>query len=120
MVMYDYRNLKFIKLDRIGYTFLNMDSTNLYNVNFSVRVSNELGAAHPRTAKFSVVVVVMSAFMIGVIISSVLLIFQDQYPSLFTKSAQVKHVVYELTPLLAFCIVVNSIQPALSGIHTPI
>ncbi|KAK6160233.1 hypothetical protein DH2020_003614 [Rehmannia glutinosa] len=81
-----------------------------------VRVSNELGASRPRTAKFSVVVMVISAFLIGLIVSILLLIFQDQYPSLFSDSLDVKQVVYELTPLLAFSIVVNSIQPALSGV----
>ncbi|KAG8366072.1 hypothetical protein BUALT_Bualt17G0037900 [Buddleja alternifolia] len=87
-----------------------------FNAAISVRVSNELGASHPRTAKFSVVVMVISAFLIGLIVSILLLIFQYQYPSLFTKSSEVKELVYELTPLLAFCIVVNSIQPALSGV----
>ncbi|KAK6160237.1 hypothetical protein DH2020_003618 [Rehmannia glutinosa] len=81
-----------------------------------VRVSNELGASHPRTAKFSVAVMVISAFLIGLIVSILLLIFQEQYPSLFSDSDAVKDVVYDLTPLLAFCIVVNSIQPALSGV----
>ncbi|GFP82649.1 protein transparent testa 12 [Phtheirospermum japonicum] len=81
-----------------------------------VRVSNELGASRPKTAKFSVVVMVVSAFFIGLLVSILLLVFQDQYPSLFSDSDAVKEVVYELTPLLAFSIVVNSIQPALSGV----
>ncbi|GFP82645.1 protein transparent testa 12 [Phtheirospermum japonicum] len=87
-----------------------------FNAAISVRVSNELGASHPRTAKFSVVVMVVSAFLIGLFVSIILLIFQDKYPSLFSDSKEVKEVVNDLTPLLAFCIVVNSIQPALSGV----
>ncbi|CAI9775361.1 unnamed protein product [Fraxinus pennsylvanica] len=86
------------------------------NAAISVRVSNELGAAHPRTAKFSVVVVVISSFVIGLVISLILIIFRQQYPSLFSNSTIVKKVVYDLTPLLAFCIIVNNIQPALSGV----
>ncbi|KAK4358270.1 hypothetical protein RND71_023880 [Anisodus tanguticus] len=86
------------------------------NAAISVRVSNELGAAHPRTAKFSVVVVVFSSFFIGLLLSVFLLVFRSQYPNLFAESESVKHLVYELTPLLAFCIVVNNIQPALSGV----
>ncbi|KAK4358271.1 hypothetical protein RND71_023881 [Anisodus tanguticus] len=39
-----------------------------------------------------------------------------QYPNLFAESESVKRLVYELTPLLAFCMVVNNIQPALSGV----
>ncbi|XP_070016100.1 protein DETOXIFICATION 29-like [Nicotiana sylvestris] len=86
------------------------------NAAISVRVSNELGAAHPRTAKFSVVVVVVSSFLIGLLLSVFLLVFRRQYPTLFAESESVKHLVYELTPLLAFCIVVNNIQPSLSGV----
>ena len=78
-------------------------------------MSNELGAAHPRTAKFSVLVIVLSSFVIGLFFSLVLIIFQDQYPSLFTDSEEIKKVVNGLTPLLAACLVVNNIQPALSG-----
>lgn len=87
-----------------------------FNAAISVRVSNELGASHPRTAKFSVVVMVISSFVIGLTFAILLLIFQNQYPSLFSDSPAVKAVVYELTPLLAFSITVNSIQPGLSGV----
>ncbi|CAI9092997.1 OLC1v1028392C1 [Oldenlandia corymbosa var. corymbosa] len=86
------------------------------NAAISVRVSNELGAAHPRTAKFSVLVVVVVAFLIGVGLSIFLLVFRKQYPSLFSESDEVKNLVYDLTPLLAFCIVLNNVQPALSGV----
>nr|GMD26462.1 protein DETOXIFICATION 29-like [Ipomoea batatas] len=86
------------------------------NAAISVRVSNELGAGHPRTAKFSVVVVVMSSFVLGVLISAVLLIFRRQYPALFADDEVVKALVYNLTPLLATCIVVSNIQPTLSGV----
>ncbi|KAG8366048.1 hypothetical protein BUALT_Bualt17G0035500 [Buddleja alternifolia] len=87
-----------------------------FNAAISVRVSNELGAAHPRTAKFSVLVVVSSSFFIGLLCSITLLIFHKQYPSIFSDSLAVKEIVYQLTPLLAFCIVVNNVQPALSGV----
>ncbi|XP_074334599.1 protein DETOXIFICATION 30-like isoform X2 [Apium graveolens] len=86
------------------------------NAAISVRVSNELGAAHPKTAKFSVVVVVLSSFVIGLILSLTLIIFRKQYPSLFTDSEEVERVVNVLTPLLATCLVINTIQPALSGV----
>ncbi|CAA0813452.1 root hair specific 2 [Striga hermonthica] len=87
-----------------------------FNAAISVRVSNELGASRPRTARFSIVVMVIYSFLVGLFISTILLIFRAQYPSLFSNSGEVKQVVYELTPLLAFCIVVNSIQPGLSGV----
>ncbi|KAM1719553.1 hypothetical protein ACFX12_021343 [Malus domestica] len=82
----------------------------------SVRVSNELGAAHPRTAKFSLVVAVVTSFFIGVALSLALIITRDIYPSLFSSDLAVKALVKHLTPLLATCIVINSIQPVLSGV----
>ncbi|KAI3720344.1 hypothetical protein L6452_21260 [Arctium lappa] len=87
-----------------------------FNAAISVRVSNELGAAHPRTAKFSIVVVVVSSFLIGLLLAILLIIFRHQYPSLFADSAEVQYAVNKLTPLLAACIVINNIQPALSGV----
>lgn len=80
-----------------------------------MRVSNELGAAHPRTAKFSLVVAVATSFLIGVAISIVLIAAREDYPSLFSSDSSVKALVKQLTPLLAFCIVINNIQPVLSG-----
>ncbi|KAI5555156.1 hypothetical protein BDE02_19G061700 [Populus trichocarpa] len=86
------------------------------NAAISVRISNELGAAHPRTAKFSLVVAVVSSFIIGLIIAAILLIFRKTYPSLFSSDLDVQDLVRELTPLLALCIVVDNVQPVLSGV----
>ena len=80
-----------------------------------MRVSNELGANHPRTAKFSLVVAVITSTLIGVIVSTVLLIFRNQYPSLFVGDEEVIILVKELTPILALSIVINNVQPVLSG-----
>ncbi|XP_021647783.2 protein DETOXIFICATION 29 isoform X2 [Hevea brasiliensis] len=81
-----------------------------------VRVSNELGAGHPRTAKFSVAVAVISSFTIGVIISVILILTRNKYPSLFSKDSQVKELVKKLTPLLATSVVINNVQPVLCGV----
>ncbi|XP_017969949.1 PREDICTED: protein DETOXIFICATION 29 [Theobroma cacao] len=85
------------------------------NAAISVRVSNELGAGHPRTAKFSLVVAVISSFLIGLALSLILIIFKNKYPYLFSNDTQVQDLVKELTPLLALCIVINNVQPVLSG-----
>ncbi|XVE92356.1 hypothetical protein REPUB_Repub01dG0090000 [Reevesia pubescens] len=85
------------------------------NAAISVRVSNELGAGHPRTAKFSLMVAVISSFLIGVIISLILIIFRDTYPYLFSNDSRVQDLVKDLTPLLALCIVIDNVQPVLSG-----
>ncbi|KAF5443094.1 hypothetical protein F2P56_035682 [Juglans regia] len=86
------------------------------NAAISVRVSNELGAAHPRTAKFSLVVAVITSFLIGVVLSLILIITRNDYPSLFSSDTDVEDLVKELTPILALCIVINNVQPVLSGV----
>ncbi|MED6109102.1 Protein DETOXIFICATION 29 [Stylosanthes scabra] len=86
------------------------------NAAVSVRVSNELGASHPRAAKFSLVVAVVTSFILGLVMSMLLIIFRKQYPSLFSNDAEVKELVMELTPMLAFCIIINNVQPVLSGV----
>lgn len=81
----------------------------------SVRVSNELGAAHPRTARFSLVVATLASLLIGLVIALALVLARNHYPDLFTNDDRVKELVKELTPLLAACVIINNIQPALSG-----
>ncbi|KAL5718170.1 Protein DETOXIFICATION 29 [Ranunculus cassubicifolius] len=87
-----------------------------FNAATSVRVSNELGADHPRTAKFSVVVVVLSSIVIGTVLSLILILTRNQYPYAFTNSPEVRKLVIHLTPLLAFSILINNVQPVLSGV----
>ncbi|KAK7386762.1 hypothetical protein VNO78_27098 [Psophocarpus tetragonolobus] len=86
------------------------------NAAVSVRVSNELGACHPRTAKFSLVVAVITSTLIGILLSMVLIIFRHQYPFLFSNDSEVRAMVVQLTPMLAACIVINNVQPVLSGV----
>ncbi|XWS63716.1 hypothetical protein CRYUN_Cryun06bG0125600 [Craigia yunnanensis] len=86
------------------------------NVAVSVRVSNELGAGHPRKAKLALLVAVISSFLISLGMAAILIIFRDKYPALFSTDSQVKAAVKELTPLLAFCITLNNVQPVLSGV----
>ncbi|CAN8312112.1 unnamed protein product [Cochlearia groenlandica] len=87
-----------------------------FNAAVSVRVSNELGASHPRTAKFSLVVAVILSTTIGMAIAAVLLFFRYEYPVFFVEDEVVRDMVRELTPMLAFCIIINNVQPVLSGV----
>ncbi|KAI9169224.1 hypothetical protein LWI28_009092 [Acer negundo] len=86
------------------------------NAAISVRVSNELGAGHPRSAQFSLFVAVISGFLMGLVFSLILFFKRDQYPSLFSKDKQVRELVSALTPLLAISLTTDSIQPVLSGV----
>ncbi|KAG5059226.1 protein DETOXIFICATION 29-like [Glycine soja] len=86
------------------------------NAATSVRISNELGARHPRTALFSLVVAVITSVLIGVLLAIVLMISRNEYPSLFSNDTEVQDLVKDLTPFLCFCIVINNVQPVLSGV----
>ena len=82
-----------------------------------MRVSNELGAGRPRAAKFSVIVVVCTTILVGVILMAVILITRNEFAVAFTDSKVVMRAVARLAPLLAFTMLLNSVQPVLSGLH---
>jgi MATE family multidrug resistance protein len=87
-----------------------------FNAAASVRVSNELGAENPKSASFSVVVVTVISFIISVIIALVVLVLRDVISYIFTEGEEVAAAVSDLCPLLALAIVLNGIQPVLSGV----
>ncbi|KAH7857725.1 hypothetical protein Vadar_015921 [Vaccinium darrowii] len=60
-----------------------------FNSAISVRVSNELGAAHPRAAKISALVVSVTSGLIGFVLALVLIVSAKQYPSLFSTDTGV-------------------------------
>ncbi|PWA58837.1 multi antimicrobial extrusion protein [Artemisia annua] len=86
------------------------------NIAVSVRVSNELGYGRPRAAKFSVIVVVLTSLLIGLLSTAVLLVYKKQYPVYFTNSPEVMQLVEELTLLLGISIIIRSAQYSLFGV----
>ncbi|KAJ4839268.1 Protein DETOXIFICATION 21 [Turnera subulata] len=82
----------------------------------SVRVSNELGRGSPKAAKFSVVMIVMTSFSIGLVLFVIFLFLRERLAYIFTESDKVAAAVADLSPLLAFSILMNSVQPVLSGV----
>ncbi|XP_068645583.1 protein DETOXIFICATION 41 [Aristolochia californica] len=82
----------------------------------SIRVGNELGARHPKVARFSVIVVVVTSTIISLVFSAVVLIFRGPLSRAFTSDTEVTKAVSSLTPLLAVSIFLNGIQPILSGV----
>ncbi|KAK3162038.1 hypothetical protein QOZ80_1BG0084500 [Eleusine coracana subsp. coracana] len=87
-----------------------------FNAAVSVRVSNELGANHPKAAKFSVVVATTTSAVIGLVFTAVALAARKQMPRLFTGDDAVVNETTKLGYLLAATIFLNSIQPVLSGV----
>ncbi|CAN0922126.1 Protein DETOXIFICATION 33 [Linum grandiflorum] len=82
----------------------------------TVRVSNELGAGNARAAKLSVVVVSTTSIVIGVICMIVVFATRGSFPELFTNSEAVAEETRRLATLLAFTVLLNSLQPVLSGV----
>ncbi|XP_043715558.1 protein DETOXIFICATION 35-like [Telopea speciosissima] len=86
------------------------------NAAISVRVSNELGSGHHRAAKYSVFVIVAQSLVIGLFFMVVILATKDYFAVLFTDSKDLQRAVSHLAPLLGVTMVLNSIQPVISGV----
>ncbi|KAH7662094.1 multidrug resistance protein MATE family protein [Dioscorea alata] len=80
-----------------------------FNAAASVRVSNELGAGHPKSAAFSVVVVTGMSFVISVVLAIVILCLRDVVSYAFTEGETVAHAVSDLCPLLAITLILNGV-----------
>ncbi|KAG0481545.1 hypothetical protein HPP92_012403 [Vanilla planifolia] len=87
-----------------------------FNAAASVRVSNELGARNPKSAAFSVVVVNLTSFVISVTIGIILMCVRDRISYFFTEGETVANAVSDLCPLLVITIILNGVQPVLSGV----
>lgn len=87
-----------------------------FNAAISVRVSNELGAGNARLAKFSVIVVSLTSTVIGAACMIVVLATREYFPYLFTNSEAVAEETKKLAMLLAWTVLLNSLQPVLSGV----
>ncbi|XP_026416099.1 protein DETOXIFICATION 27-like isoform X2 [Papaver somniferum] len=81
-----------------------------------VRVANELGAGNGKAAKFASIVSATTSMIIGLCICTLIIIFHEKLSFLFTTSDVVIQAVDKLTFLLGITILLNSIQPILSGV----
>ncbi|XP_059634250.1 protein DETOXIFICATION 27-like [Cornus florida] len=81
-----------------------------------VRVANELGAGNGKGAKFATKVSVVNSTVVGIFFCALIMILHDKIGYIFTSSTDVLEAVDELSYLLAFTILLNSVQPILSGV----
>ncbi|KAL3755047.1 hypothetical protein ACJRO7_002164 [Eucalyptus globulus] len=81
----------------------------------SVRVSNELGQGNAKAAVFAIKVILGTSISIGVVFWILCLVFGRQIAYIFTSEEDVAEEVSSLSVLLAFSILLNSVQPVLSG-----
>ncbi|CAN7037547.1 unnamed protein product [Brassica rapa subsp. trilocularis] len=82
----------------------------------SVRVANELGAGNGKGARFAMIISVTQSLVIGIVFSVLVVFLHDQIGWIFSSSEAVINAVKNLSILLAFTILLNSVQPVLSGV----
>ena len=78
-------------------------------------MSNELGAGNGKGAKFATIVSVVQSSIVGLIFCVVIMLLHDKIALIFTSSSSVIQEVDNLALLLAITILLNSVQPVLSG-----
>ncbi|KAI3894694.1 hypothetical protein MKX03_031624 [Papaver bracteatum] len=81
-----------------------------------VRVFNELGGGSSKGAKFAILVSTLTSLTIGVMLFVFFLFFKGKLAYIFTTDEAVAIAVDGLAPLLAFSILLNSVQPVLSWV----
>ncbi|XP_062199982.1 protein DETOXIFICATION 27-like [Phragmites australis] len=81
-----------------------------------VRVANELGAANGQGARFAAFVSTTTSFFISLFFSLLTLIFHDKLAIIFSSSEAVIDAVDDISVLLALTILLNGVQPVLSGV----
>ncbi|KAG2587918.1 hypothetical protein PVAP13_5NG179400 [Panicum virgatum] len=81
-----------------------------------VRVANELGAGNGKGARFAAIVSSTTSMAIGLFFWVLIMGLHDKIALIFTTSAVLLAAVDKLSLLLAFTILLNSIQPVLSGV----
>ena len=81
----------------------------------SVRVANELGRGNAKAAKFAIKVILGVSLIVGVFFFVLCLVFGRQIAYIFTNEEDVIEAVADLSVLLAFSILLNSIYPVFSG-----
>ncbi|XP_040997323.1 protein DETOXIFICATION 27-like [Juglans microcarpa x Juglans regia] len=81
-----------------------------------VRVANELGAGNGKAAKFATIVSVTQSSVIGVFFCVLIMILHNKIAYIFSSDTDVLDAVDKLSLLLAATILLNSVQPVLSGV----
>ncbi|KAL8268492.1 hypothetical protein R6Q59_002290 [Mikania micrantha] len=80
-----------------------------------VRVANELGRGNAKAVRFSIKVLLGTSITIGVFFFALCLAFGKELAYLFTDDDRVANTVSNLSLLLSFSVLLNSIYPVLSG-----
>ncbi|KAG4393039.1 hypothetical protein GLYMA_03G005501v4 [Glycine max] len=99
------------------FTSLNINGWELMiSLGFMAAASVRVAKGSSKAAKFSIVVKVLTSFAIGFILFFIFLFLKEKLAYIFTSSKDVADAVGDLSPLLAISILLNSVQPVLSGV----
>ncbi|XP_057446951.1 protein DETOXIFICATION 16-like isoform X1 [Lotus japonicus] len=81
----------------------------------SIRVSNELGAGHPRAARLAVSVVSVLAIVEGSLVATVLILIRNIWGYAYSNEVEVVKYVATMMPILAISHFIDAFQSVLSG-----
>ncbi|KAF7834597.1 protein DETOXIFICATION 16-like [Senna tora] len=81
----------------------------------STRVSNELGAGHPRTARLAVCVVLIMAITEGILVGLVMILIRNVWGYAYSNEEEVVRYVANMFPILAASNFLDGLQCVLSG-----
>lgn len=79
-------------------------------------MANELGAGNGNGAKLATNVSVVQSTIIGLFFCAIIMVFHNKFAYIFTSTGEVIGQVDKLAYLLGITIVLNSVQPVLSGV----
>ncbi|KAI5059245.1 hypothetical protein GOP47_0025564 [Adiantum capillus-veneris] len=82
----------------------------------SIRVSNELGAGHPQTARKAVYVAVVLALSEALLVAVVILLVRNVWGGVYSSEREVVVAVASLMPLLALSTTFDGLQAVFSGV----
>ncbi|XP_015957739.1 protein DETOXIFICATION 16 isoform X1 [Arachis duranensis] len=81
----------------------------------STRVSNELGAGHPRSARLAVYFVFAMAMVEGIFVGAMMILIRNIWGYAYSNEEEVVTYVATMLPILATSIFLDSLQCVLSG-----
>ncbi|VAH54859.1 unnamed protein product [Triticum turgidum subsp. durum] len=67
-------------------------------------------------AMYAVIVVVVESLLIGILCMALVLMFRNNFSIIFTSDLELQHAVSKIAGLLGLTMVINSVQPILSGV----
>jgi hypothetical protein len=85
------------------------------NDSCSIRVSNELGAGHPRAARLAVYVVVVIALIESILVGTVMILIRNICGYAYSNEEEVVKYVATMMPILAVSNFLDGLQCVLSG-----